>query len=80
MVVLSLVDVFVNESSVLEIAPTIINHSLAGPITPLNEYTFLVPLASREEVKEVCKVGTSRVMMKDGIRGLHRLKNEVDHS
>lgn len=64
--VISLVDVFVNKSSIIEATPSIINHSLAGLITSLNDCTFLVPLANREEVKEVCKAGTSRAMTKDG--------------
>lgn len=42
-----------------------INKQLAGPITLVNEYTFLVPFASREEVKEVCKLGNFDVSMKD---------------
>lgn len=64
--VLSLVEGFINEASVLEVAPTIINKSLAGPITPLNDCCFLVPLANREEVKEVCRFGTAKVATKDG--------------
>lgn len=40
---------YVNEASVLDIALSIINKQLAGPLTPLNEdYSFLVPLANRE--------------------------------
>lgn len=66
MVVLSLVVGFVNESSILEISPTIINRLLVGPIILLNECTFLVPLASKEEVKKVCNVGASWVITKDG--------------
>lgn len=64
--VLSLVEGYVNESSVLEVAPTIINSTLAGPITPLNDCSFLIPLANREEVREVCKLGSFKVATKDG--------------
>lgn len=64
--VLSIIDGFVNEGSVLEVAPTIINRPLAGPITPLSECTFLVILASREEAKEVCKLVSFKVATKDG--------------
>lgn len=63
--VLTLVEGYVNEASLLEVAPTIINKSLAGPITPFNDCAFLVPLSSREEVKEVCGLG-SKVATKDG--------------
>lgn len=64
-VVLSLVDGFVNEASVLEVAPTIINMALAGLISPLNDCSFLVPLASREKIKEVCKLDNFKVATKD---------------
>lgn len=64
--VLSLVSGYVNECSILEIVPSIINLKLAGPITPLNECSFLVPLANREEVKEVSKMGTFAANTKDG--------------
>lgn len=39
-VILTFIEGFVNGSSILEVAPTIINRSLAGPITPLNECSF----------------------------------------
>lgn len=70
MVVLSIVDGHVNESSVLEVAPALINRQLASPITPMNECHFLVLLASREEVKEVCKLGTFKALTKDNICSL----------
>lgn len=63
---LTLVDGAVNEASIIEMAPSIVNKPLAGPITPLNETAFLVPLASREEMKEVCKLGSFKVITKDG--------------
>lgn len=44
----------------------VINRVLVGPITLLNECIFLVPLASREEVKEVRKLRSFRVETKDG--------------
>lgn len=46
--ILTHVDGCVNESSILEVAPAIINHALSGPITPLNDRMFLVPLKNRE--------------------------------
>lgn len=64
--VLSLIDGFVNEVSILEIEPSILNLTLIGPITLLNDYTFLVPLKNRDVVKEVCKLGTFKVATKDG--------------
>ncbi|KAH7659259.1 Zinc finger CCHC-type protein [Dioscorea alata] len=57
---------FVNESSVVEVIPSIINQPLAGPLTPINEFTFLAPLPSRADVKEICKMGTCAAMTKDG--------------
>lgn len=64
--VLSIVEGYVNETSVLEVVPTVLNCMLAGPITPLNECSFLVPLGSRDEVKTVCKLGSFKVATKDG--------------
>lgn len=58
---LSLIDGFVNDSSILEVAPSIFNIPFAKPITQLNECAFLVPLKSREEVTEVCKMGTFEI-------------------
>lgn len=64
--VLSLVDGHVNDTSVLEVAPTIITMALAGPIMPLNDCSFLVPLANRDEVRKVCKLSTFKFSTKDG--------------
>lgn len=63
--VLSLMNSFVNESSILEVMPSIINLALLRPITPLNNCMFLVPWTNREEVKEVCKLGQFKVVTKD---------------
>lgn len=68
--IFSVVDGYVNDNSVLEVAPALINLPLAGPITLVNECTFLVLLASRAEVREVCKLGTLKALMKDGICSL----------
>lgn len=62
--ILSLEEGHVNDSSILEVAPTIINRTLAGPIT--HDCSFLIPLANREEVREVCKMGSFTVATKDG--------------
>lgn len=64
-VVLSLEEGFVNEASILAIIPSILNRELVGLITPLNDCAFLVPLARRDEVKEVCKMGSFKVATKD---------------
>lgn len=66
-VILSIVEGHVNESSILEVAPTLLNVQLAGPITQVNESSFLVPLASRDKVKEVCKLGTFKASTKEGL-------------
>lgn len=47
-------------------APSVINKSLAGLITLLNEVAFLILLACREDVKEVYKLGSFKVATKDG--------------
>lgn len=57
---------FVNKSSILELLPSLVNRSLAGPLTLVIESNFLLPLVSREEVKYVCKLGSFKVSTKDG--------------
>lgn len=68
--VLSLVEGVANESHLLEVVPSIINRNLTGPITPLNDCNFLLPLASREEVKALYKLGSFTARTKDGPCGL----------
>lgn len=63
--VLSLVEGFVNESIILEVAPSIINRALARPLTPLSDCSYLIPLTSKEEVREVCMLDTFKVATKD---------------
>lgn len=64
--VLSLVEGVVNESNLLAVLLSILNRKLAGPITPLNDCSFLLPVKSREEVKELCKLGSFVTSTKDG--------------
>lgn len=64
--VLSLEQGHVNDSTLMEVAPSILNRTLAGPITPLTDCSFLVPLANREEVRDVCKLGNFTIVIKDG--------------
>lgn len=56
---------FVNEKSMLEVISSIVNCSIANSITSVNDYTFLVSLASKAEVKEVCKMDTMKISTKD---------------
>lgn len=64
--VLSLVRGNVNEGSVLEVMPSVIATKIAGPIVPLNESSFLIPFENRNKMREVVKLGTFDVMIKDG--------------
>lgn len=64
--VLSLEEGYVNDSNPLAVMPSIINKELVGPITPVNDCNFLLPLKSRDEVKDLCKLGKFKVMTKDG--------------
>lgn len=64
--VLSIVEGFVNEDSVLEVIPSVVNTKLAGPITPITKNSFLLPFANREEVCDMVKLGTFKVKTKDG--------------
>lgn len=68
--VVSILDGAMNEKSVLEVLPSIINIPLVGPITPMNDCSFLVPLSSRDQVKEVCKLDVMKVVTKDGLCSL----------
>lgn len=65
MVVLSLIEGFVNDSNLLTVLPSIINRELTGPITPLNDCAFLLPMKSREEVKDLCRLGTFAASTED---------------
>lgn len=58
----SVVSGFINESSVIEVIP-----SLAEPITPLNDNNFLVPVVTLEEVKALFKVESTKVVTIEGI-------------
>ncbi|XP_039138075.1 uncharacterized protein LOC120275526 [Dioscorea cayenensis subsp. rotundata] len=64
--VLSLVGGNVNEGSVLEILPSILNTKMAGPAVPLNENSFLLPFENRDVVREVVKLGSFDAMTRDG--------------
>ncbi|KAH7659788.1 RNA helicase protein [Dioscorea alata] len=64
--VVGLVEGFVNENSILEVVPSIINRKIAEPVTPINDCNFLILLDSRAEVKKVVKLGTCKVSTKDG--------------
>lgn len=58
---------FVMDASLEEVLPMVINFSLAGPLTPLNDNTYLVPLLSRAEAKEVCKMREVQFRIKEGL-------------
>lgn len=64
--IVSIIAGFINEKSVIEVLPSIINHQLASPIRLVNDCTFLVLVANREEVKEICKLDIMKVSTKDG--------------
>lgn len=64
--VLSLEDGYINDVDLLAVIPSIINIDLAGPITPLNDCNFLLPMSCREEVKEICKLGAFTANTKVG--------------
>lgn len=49
----------------LETIPFFVNIRTTGPTMPLNENSFLIPFESREEVREVVKLGTFEAMTKD---------------
>lgn len=63
--IFSLMEGFINEASILEVAPSIISKPLTGLITLLNEYVFFVLLKSPQEVKKVSKLGSFKVVTKD---------------
>ena len=49
-----------------EVMPSVLNTKIVGLITPLNDSAFVIPLASIEEVKEVCKLGEVDLSSKQG--------------
>lgn len=57
---------YVTVSALEEIIPSIINCTIAGPLTPLNDASYLIPLISRAEVKDACKLDAVTFATKDG--------------
>lgn len=66
MAVLTILSGYVTDRALEEIVPTIINCTLAGPLTPVNDVSYLIPLSCREKVKEVCKLDKLTFTTKDG--------------
>lgn len=46
-VVVTILSGYVSDAGLVEVLPTVINRSLARPLTPLNDNMYLVSLASR---------------------------------
>lgn len=65
-VVVTILSGYVSDVGLGEVLPSVINRSLAGPLTPLNDKMYLVPLASRAEVNEVSKLDVVQFTTKDG--------------
>lgn len=65
-IVLSIIEGFVNEASILEVIPFVINTKLVGPIMPITENFFFLPFTRREDVHDVVKLKMIRVKKKDG--------------
>lgn len=66
-VVVTILSGYVTDATLNEVIPYVINRTLAGPLIPLNDNTYLVPLTSRAEVKDVCKLDEVSFSKKDGI-------------
>lgn len=64
--VLSLEAGHVNEFCLIEVIPSLINKDLAGPITPINDDTYFLPTGCREDVNELCKLGSFTASTSDG--------------
>lgn len=64
--VLTLLSGYITDSALGEVLPSIINCSLAGSLTAVNDISYLVPLSSRAEVKEVCMLDVVTLATKDG--------------
>lgn len=66
-VVVTIISGYVTDLALDEVLPSIINRSLAGPLTPVNDNTYLVPLSCRADVKEVSKMEVMQFSTKDGV-------------
>lgn len=66
-VVLTILSSYVTDAGLNEVLPSVINRALAGPLTPLNDTMYLIPLSSLADVKEVCKLDVAKFEIKDGM-------------
>lgn len=66
-VVVSILSGYVTDAGMEEVLPDILNCSLAGLLTPLNDNMYLVPLSSRAKVKMTCKEEVVQFSTKDGV-------------
>lgn len=65
-VVVTIISKYVMDSAMDEVLPSVINHCLAGPLTPLHDNTYLIPLSSHADVKKFSKMEVAKFATKDG--------------
>lgn len=57
---------FMTDNMLERVFLNVIKLSIAGSLMPVNDNMFLVPLTSREDVEEICKMGSFKISTKEG--------------
>lgn len=57
----------ISESVLQDVIPSVLNVPLSGPLTPINDDVYLIPLATKEEVKAACLLGVFELSSKQGL-------------
>lgn len=65
--VVTILSGYVTDAALEDVLPSVINCSLAGPLTPVNDNTYLAPLSYRADVKEASKLDVTNFSTKDGV-------------
>ncbi|KAH7689328.1 Zinc finger CCHC-type protein [Dioscorea alata] len=65
--ILSLRSGQISENVLAEAIPNILNIPLKGPITPVNDDNYIIPLGSKDEVKMACSLGVFELSSKQGL-------------
>lgn len=60
----------ISEGVFFDAIPSVLNFPLSGPITLVNDDVFLLSMASKEEVKATCNLGTFKLSSKQGLCSL----------
>lgn len=57
----------ISKGVICDALSSVLNIPLSGPITPINDDSYPIPLASKEEVKKACSLGIFELSSKQGL-------------